>query len=408
VDNTDAERYLRLFDAARKEDRSYEQALAASVQAVLISPNFLFRVEHGDPQREQQGIRPLTDYELASRLSYFLWSSMPDEELFRLAAAGELRKPEVLDAQARRMLRSRKAKELAENFALQWLQVRDIQGAMPDPDRFPQFYRKYLPHALRQEALLLFETILAEDRSVLELIDPDFIWLNGTLAGFYGINPELANERNSSLFWHRYPLSDRRRGGVLTMGATLAATSTSTRTSPVKRGKWILETILGTPPPPPLDNVPDLDDTPAAEDGLALKEKLQRHRSDSACASCHRRMDPLGFGLENFDAIGAWRDREGPLPIEASGTLTDGSQFSGPIELKRLVIDKRREDFLHCLTEHMLTYALGRKLEPYDLGTVQKIAGSLADDDYRLSRLVVEIVTSYPFTHLKVAEAPHE
>jgi hypothetical protein len=397
-----------LFDAARTGEATFEQALATSIQAVMVSPYFLFRVETGDAQQERQGVRPLTDYELASRLSYFLWSTMPDEELLQLADSGQLHQPEVLEDQARRMLRSHKAKALSENFALQWLQVRDIQGAMPDPDRFPQFYRRYLPHALRQEALLLFETILAEDRSVLELIDPDFLWLNGTLAGFYGIRPELEDERNSSLFWHRYPLDDERRGGVLTMGATLAATSSSTRTSPVKRGKWILETILGAPPPPPLDNVPDLDDTPAAEDGLALADKLQRHRSDPACASCHRRMDPLGLGLENFDAIGAWRDREGPLPIEATGALTDGSRFSGPVELKQLIVNERRDDFLRCLTEHMLTYALGRKLEPYDLGTVQEIADDLAEDDHRLSRLVVEIVQSYPFTHLKTAEAPHE
>jgi hypothetical protein len=197
---------------------------------------------------------------------------------------------------------------------------------MPDPDRFPEFQRlKYLAHALRQEALLQFETTLVEDRSVLELVDPDYIWLNGTLASLYGINPEVAKERNSSMFWHRYPLTDKRRGGILTMGATLVATSTSTRTSPVRRGKWVLETVLGAPPPPPLDNVPDLDETPAAEDGLALKDKLERHRNDAACSSCHRRMDPLGLGLENYDAIGMWRDREGPLPIEASGMLTDGS-----------------------------------------------------------------------------------
>jgi hypothetical protein len=210
------------------------------------------------------------------------------------------------------------------------------------------------------------------------------------------------------LFWHRYPLTDKRRGGVLAMGATLAATSNSTRTSPVKRGKWILETVLGAPPPPPLDNVPDLDSTPAAQDGVALKEKLQRHRSDAACSSCHQRMDPLGLALENYDAIGAWRDREGPLPIEAGGTLSDGSRFSGPIELKKLVLEKRRDQYLRCLSQHMLTYALGRRLEPYDLRTVEGIARRLADDDYRLSRLVVEIVKSYPFQYLKTVEVSHE
>jgi hypothetical protein len=405
VDDEELQRYLPLFDAARDGGATYEQSIAASVQALLVSPHFLFRLEYGDPEREQQGVRPLTDHELATRLSYFLWSSMPDEELFRLADAEELHNPDVLEAQARRMLRSRKAKELAESFGLQWLQVRDIQGAMPDPERFPEFYKAYLPHALRQEALLLFETILAEDRSVLELIDPGYTWLNGTLAAFYGIDSERANDR---LFWRRIPLADKRRGGILAMGATLTATSTSTRTSPVKRGKWMLETVLGAPPPPPLDNVPDLDGTPAAEDGIALKEKLQRHRSDAACASCHQRMDPLGLGLENYDAIGAWRDREGPLPIEATGTLTDGTTYSGPVELKQLVLERRRDDFLRCLTGHMLTYALGRKLEPYDLATVQQIASSLHDDDYKLSRLVVGIVRSYPFNYLKTANVNDE
>lgn len=192
------------------------------------------------------------------------------------------------------------------------------------------------------------------------------------------------------------------------MGATLVATSSSTRTSPVKRGKWILETILGGPPPPPLENVPDLDSTPAAEDGLALREKLALHRSDPACASCHQRMDPLGLSLENYDAIGTWRDHEGPLPIDASGALSDGSRFSGPAELKQLVVGKRRDDYVRCLTRHMLTYALGRKLEHYDLGTIDQIARRVADDDYRLSRLVVEIVSSYPFRYLKSAEVPHE
>jgi hypothetical protein len=403
------ERYLRLFDEAQKEGASFEESVAAAVQAVLVSPNFLFRVEEGDAAREEQGVRPLTDFELAARLSYFLWSSTPDDELLALAEAGQLREPAVLEAQARRMLRSRKAKELAENFALQWLQVKNIVGAMPDPDRFPQFYRgKYLPEALRQEALLLFETILVEDRSVLELVDADYSWVNLSLGTFYGLDPAQAGLPDNSLFWVRAPVPDKRRGGVLTMGATLVATSSPARTSPVKRGKWILETILGAPPPPPLDNVPDLDSTPAAEDGLALREKLARHRSDATCASCHQRMDPLGLSLENYNAIGVWRDREGPLPIDATGMLNDGSRFSGPAELKQLVMDKRRDDFVCCLTQHMLTYALGRKLEHYDLATIQQIARRVAADDYRLSRLVVEIALSYPFCYLKTEEVQNE
>jgi hypothetical protein len=409
VEEAEIERYLRLFDAAKSEGATFEESVAAAVQAVLVSPHFLFRIEQGDAAREEQGVRPLTDFELAARLSYFLWSSTPDDELLRVAEAGELRNPAVLEAQARRMLRSRKAKELAENFALQWLQVKNIAGAMPDPDRFPQYYRgKYLPEALRQETLLLFETILVEDRSVLELVDADYSWLNLSLGMFYGLDPAQAGLPDNSLFWVRAPLPDKRRGGVLTMGSTLLATSSPARTSPVKRGKWILETILGAPPPPPLDNVPDLDSTPAAEDGLALREKLARHRSDAACASCHQRMDPLGLSLENYDAIGAWRDREGPLPIDATGTMSDGSRVCGPAELKQLVVGERRDDFVCCLTQHMLTYALGRKLEHYDLGTIHQIAERVADDHYRLSRLAVEIALSYPFRYLQTEEVPGE
>jgi hypothetical protein len=409
VEEAEIERYLWLFDEAKQEGSTFEESVAAAVQAMMVSPHFLFRVEQGDAAREEQGVRPLTDFELAARLSYFLWSSTPDDELLQLAEAGQLRDPAVLQAQARRMLRSRKAKELAENFALQWLQVKHVAGAMPDPDQFPQFYRgKHLPEALRQEALLLFETVLVEDRSVLELVDADYSWVNLSLGTFYGLDPAQAGLPDNSLFWVRAPLPDKRRGGVLTMGATLVATSSPTRTSPVKRGKWILETIMGAPPPLPLENVPDLDSTPAAEDGLALREKLARHRSDAACSSCHQRMDPLGLSLENYNAIGAWRDREGPLPIDASGTLSDGSRFSGPAELKQLVVGKRRDDFVRCLTQHMLTYALGRKLEHYDLGTIHQIARRVADDDDRLSRMVVEIVSSYSFRYLKTAEAPDE
>jgi Protein of unknown function (DUF1588)/Protein of unknown function (DUF1585) len=239
---------------------------------------------------------------------------------------------------------------------------------------------------------------------VLELIDADYSWVNLALGTFYGLDPAAAGLPDNSQFWVRARLPDKRRGGVLTMGATLVATSSPARTSPVKRGKWILETILGAPPPPPLANVPDLDSTPAAEDGLALREKLARHRSDAACASCHQRMDPLGLSLENYNAIGIWRDREGPLPIDATGTLSDGSRFTGPAELKQLLVGPRKGDFIRCLAQHMLTYALGRKLEHYDLGTIDQVARRVADDDYKLSRLVVEIVTSYPFRYLKTAE----
>jgi hypothetical protein len=408
VSNEELERYLALFDLAQSRGDSFDDALKVPIQALLVSPEFLFRIEQGDPQSAADGVRRLTDHELATRLSYFLWSTLPDDELFRLAREGRLRDPDVLEAQARRMLRSPKAKELAENFALQWLQITTVEGAMPDPERFPVFHRRYFATALRQEALLHFETIMIEDRSVLELVDADFAWLNGTLADFYGVAPGESRVQNSSLFWKRYQLTDRRRGGVLTMGGPLVITSNSTRTSPVKRGKWILETLLGAPPPPPLANVPDLDNTPPAEDGISLREKLERHRADPNCASCHRRMDPLGLALENYDAIGAWREKDGPLEIDPSATLADGASFSGAVELKDLLVHQRRDDFVRCLTEHLLTYALGRKVEYFDGPAIAEIGAAVAKDDYRFSTLISEIVRSHPFRHVRALEVSHE
>lgn len=394
------ERYLKLYDLAVERGEPFYRALKVPLQAVLVSPHFLFRVEGG--QAAGDGVVPLTDFELASRLSYFLWSTMPDEQLLSLARQGRLREPEVLDQQARRMLRSPKAKELAENFALQWLQLTHVSGAMPDPERFPQFYRmKSLPIAMRQEALLLFEAVMIEDRSVLDLVDADFAYLNSTLAQFYGIPPIDPNGQ----LWHRYSLPDRRRGGVLTLAAVLTTTSSPMRTSPVKRGKWVLEAILGAPPPPPLPNVPDLENSPVA-DGTTLRRKLEQHRADPACASCHRRMDPIGLGFENYDAVGAWRDVEGGAPIDAAATLLDGTAFNGPAEFKSLLRTSRKRDFVRCFTEHLLSYALGRRLEYYDAATVQEIGAALEKKDYRFSELVAEVVKSHPFRHLRKGEGP--
>lgn len=406
ADEDELARYLALYDLAAERGADHEAALKLPLQAVLASPHFLFKVESGVAGEEQGGVRPLSDYELATRLSYFLWSSMPDEELFRLADQGRLRDREVLRQQTRRMLQDLRVKELIENFPLQWLQITNILGASPDAQRFPHFHRqKNINEVLRREALLLFETVVVEDRSVLDLVDPDFAWLNGTLADYYGVQPGASQVRNSGLFWKRYPITDRRRGGVLTMGAPLVVTSDTVRTSPVRRGKWVLETLLGAPPPPPLDNVPDLDNTPPAEDGVSLRRKLELHRADARCASCHRRMDPLGFALENYDAAGAWRDADGPLPIDATGELADGTRLDGPVALKDLLTGERREDFVRCLTEHLLTYALGRKLEHYDLAPVSEIVAKTAADEYRVSTLFVEIVQSYPFRYMRPAAA---
>jgi hypothetical protein len=402
------DRYLTLYDAASQRGEPFASALKLPVQAMLVSPHFLFRAEHGIAAEEQDGLRPLSDHELAARLSYFLWSSMPDEELLRLADEGKLRDADVLEAQARRMLRHRYSKELGEQFGMQWMGVNGIRSAMPFPDLYPEYYKlKYISEAMQLEALLLFETILIEDRSVLDFLDPGFTWLNGTMIGFYDLDVDAADA--SSIFWQRYELPDKRRGGVLTLGGTMLATALAARTSPVKRGQWVLDALLGSPPPPPPPNVEQLDETAAVADTASLRERLQQHRSDPSCASCHRRMDGIGFGLENFDAIGAWRDREANgRAIDASGTLADGASFDGVVQLKELLVTKRRGEFLRCLTEKMMTFALGRKLEYSDDAAVANIVEQLERDDYRFSSLVVGIVRSEPFRFAKAAALKDE
>lgn len=390
-------RYHGLYREAVEAGQSFEAALKVPIQAMLVSPHFLFRVELGLPEATADGLRPLTDHELATRLSYFLWSSMPDEELMRLADAGRLRDPGVLEEQARRMLRHRYSKELGEQFGMQWLQINGIQAAMPFPDLYPEFYqRKYLPVALQVETMLLFDTILIEDRSVLEFIDPGYTWLNDTLIDFYQLD-RAGVRAPGRAFWQRMELPDKRRGGVLAMGSTMLATSLAERTSPVKRGQWVLETLLGAPQPPPPDNVEELDATAAVAESVSLRERLERHRADAACAVCHRRMDPLGFGLENFNAIGKWRDSDGGKPLDTTGTLIDGSTFNGVVELKELLVNQRRDEFLRCLTQKMMTYALGRKLEYSDDAAIEAIVERLKQNDYRFSELVVGIVLSEPF-----------
>lgn len=404
----EVDRYLTLYTAAAKRGEPFESAIKVPVQAMLVSPYFLFRAEYGVEAEERDGLRPLNDHELATRLSYFLWSTMSDEELGRLADEGKLRDPDVLEAQARRMLRHRFSKELGKQFGMQWLGLNGIRGAMPFPDRYPDFYRlKYLPEAMQTEALLLFETILVEDRSVLDFLDPGFTWLNETMIRYYGLDVK-GTEAPSSIFWQRYELPDMRRGGVLTMGGTMLATSLAERTSPVKRGQWVLDTLLGAPPPPPPPAVEELDKTAAAAENLTLRERLERHRADPGCASCHRHMDGIGFGLENFDAIGKWREKDGGKPIDARGALADGTSFDGVVELKELLVTKRRDEFLRALTEKMLTFALGRKIEYSDAPAVARIVDQLKKDNYRFSTLVAGIVRSEPFRYARASALKNE
>jgi hypothetical protein len=382
-------RLLGIVLSAESDGESEDSALRRGLQAVLVSPHFLFRVglEHeGDSSSARL---PENDFDLASRLSYFLWSSMPDDELFRLAAQGTLRCRENLEAQVVRMLHDPRAHALAENFGGQWLQTRKLGDFVPDPVLFPDFDES-LRSAMLEETRLFCVSIQDEDRSVLEFLDADSTFVNERLARHYGI-PGVQGEGI-----RRVTLPGSSRGGVLTQASILTATSNPTRTSPVKRGKWILENILGTPPSPPPSGVEALKEGAGSAASGPLRERMERHRTDRACASCHERMDPLGFGLENFDAIGGWRTHEGTRPIDASGKVAGGGSFRGPVELRAALLS-RRDAFARCLAEKMLTYALGRGLDRADRRAVDRIVARLARDGYRYSSLVLAIVESQPF-----------
>ena len=394
---TDAEieRLLGFVDIAMKENAGFLEGMQVAIQAALCSPRFLFRWEL-DPESMQPGdVRDLTDYEVASRLSYFVWSSMPDDELLALARNGELGKNGNVGKQAARMLQDWKAKAFVENFAGQWLQIRNMYDVAIDPDAFPRWDDSLKP-AMEQETQRFFEAVMKENRPVTELLDADFTFLNEKLARFYGIDGVKGDE------FQRVTLPPgSARGGVLTQASVLLATSTPTRTSPVIRGKWILEQILGTPPPPPPPDVPPLSEQPQTDQSASLRQRLEQHRSSPDCAGCHSQMDPLGFALENFDATGAWRDKDGKFPIDASGKVRgeQGKSFNGARELKAVL--KENKKFVRCLTEKMMTYALGRGLEYFDKCAVTAIAGDLPKSDNRFGALVNAIVTSDPFLKRK-------
>jgi hypothetical protein len=382
------EPYLRLVTLAQNDGDSFEEGICLALQGVLVSPHFLFRIEKDPAPRTGLAARPVSEHELASRLSYFLWSSTPDDELLRVADQRRLRRPAVLRAQVRRMLLDPRSAALVENFGGQWLEFRKLESLRPDPERFPAF-EEYLRLSMRRETELFFQHLILEDRSILDFLDGNYTYLNERLAAFYGIEGVRGPE------FRRVDLSGTARGGVLTQASVLTVSSYATRTSPVLRGRWILENILNAPPPPPPPDVPVLDEAKLGE-SVSLRDQLEAHRSNPVCASCHTRMDALGFALENFDAIGAWRTTEGKLPIDASASLPDGRTFSGPEELKA-ILKADREEFAECMTEKLLTYALGRGLERYDRRTVRTIAANLEKHDYRFSGLVLEIVDSLPF-----------
>lgn len=389
VKTEEVERLLKLFDLAFRQEDKFESAIKLPMKAVLVSPHFLYRIE--DDPKNPNDIRTINDFEFATRLSYFLWSTMPDEELYQSAERGELRKPAVLEAQVKRMLKDPRAKALAENFAGQWLELRNLAELAPDRAYFRD-WNESLRAAMIREAELYFDHVVKDDRSILEFLDSDYSFLNGRLARHYGIDNVYGID------FSKVKLPDNRRGGILTMGATLSVTSNPTRTSPVKRGKWILENILGTPPPPPAPEAGDL--PPTAELKGTLRQQMEQHRADPKCAVCHAKLDPLGFGLENFDGIGAWRTRDNKQAIDSSGVLPGGEKFSGPAELRKVLLGKA-DMFRRCFAEKLTTYALGRGLEYYDKCALDDIVATGQAGGDRFSAVVLAIVKSDPFQKRK-------
>ncbi len=385
VETAEVDSLFALFAEAEKRGDSFDDAIRFAMRAVLVSPHFLFRIE----VPRDAGAQPVNDYELASRLSYFLWSSMPDDALFQIAAEQKLNDPATLKAQTRRMLRDPKARAFAENFAGQWLRVNELQtSAQPDANKFPE-YTAAVRDAMAAEPVEFFHTLLRENGSILTLLDADYTYANETLAKFYGL--DFKGEG-----FQRVALRDGNRGGVVTMGAVLTITSYPQRTSPVLRGKWILEEILDAPAPPPPPIVQSLPPNDKVRDGLTFRQQLEKHRADENCAGCHKRLDPLGFGLENFDAIGRWRTEIAGQPVDASGEMVTGEKFAGPVELKKILL-AHKDEFARNVTGRMFGYALNRGLESYDVPIVRHAAKVLAASDYRVESLVMEIVKSYPF-----------
>ncbi|HEY8518788.1 MAG TPA: DUF1592 domain-containing protein [Gammaproteobacteria bacterium] len=389
---------MRFYESGR-ERGTFETGVQNALRVILASPAFLFRTEP-DPEGVAPGtVYPVSDLALASRLSFFLWSSLPDDELLAAAEQGRLSDPAEYERQVRRMLADPRAESLVENFAAQWLYLRNLKSVQPDVEEFPNFDDN-LRQAMRRETELLFESIMREDRSVVELLTADYTFVNERLARHYGI-PNVYGSH-----FRRIDVPDPNRRGLLGHASILTVTSYPNRTSPVLRGKWILENVLGTPPPPPLPNVPALEENVAGKPPRTLRERLEEHRKNPICASCHDVMDPIGLGLENFDAVGRWRTVEAGGPVDASGRLADGTPIDGPVALRE-ALTARPEQFVSLMTEKLLTYALGRGLEPFDMPTVRNIVRAAAKDDYRFSSLILAVANSVPF-RMKIAAEPAE
>jgi hypothetical protein len=399
VDAAEVTRYLALFQAAQQRGDSYEQSILYALQAVLISPHFLFKTEQPNTTGKA---RLVPAYEMANRLSYFLWGSMPDEALLRQASRGTLRDPDTLRTEMIRMLRSERSREFAENFVEQWLSTRELgRDIKPDATMFPDYYEPEVISGIRYEPILFFHEVFTENLSLLSFIDSNWTIMSTKLQKFYGY-PKTEGLRQQP---KRVDLPENsRRGGLMGMSAVLAVSSVPTRTSPVLRGKWILESFLGTPPPPPAPNVPPLEGE-SKEAPKTVRERLTLHRQNPNCASCHAKIDPWGFALENYDVVGRWRDLDAGKPIDAKGELVDGTTFTGPEELRKVLMD-RKELFLRNLTAKMMGYALGRSLTLEDYCAVDQIVDKLKKEYYSAHALVREVIWSTPFRYQAAEAAP--
>jgi mono/diheme cytochrome c family protein len=386
VTKADTDRLMTFYRSGRAKG-NFDSGIQMALRRLLASPTFVFRVEEDRPAAAG-AIQPVSDIELASRLSFFLWSSIPDDTLLDVASRGELRKPGVLEREVRRMIADPRADSFVRNFTGQWLHTRNLRTVMPNHDEFPDF-DDTLRDAFQRETELFFETIFRGDRSVLELLTADYTFVNERLAKHYGIPYVYGSQ------FRRVTLTNDARRGLLGKGGLLMVTSRADRTAPVLRGKWILENVLGTPPPPPVPNVPPLEGSDS-EAPRTLRQRMERHRASPSCASCHKVMDPLGFALENFDATGAWRTREAGGPLDASGQLADGTSVDGVVALRKALV-ARSDVFVRTLTEKLMTYALGRGLQAYDMPVVRDITRKAGRQDYRFSGIIMGIVNSPPF-----------
>jgi hypothetical protein len=393
VTDADVIPLFNLYRQSRTESADFDESIGNALQAVLVSPDFLFRIERDRKGAAPGSPQPLANYELASRLSFFLWSSIPDDDLLK----ANLKDPAVRIAQLDRMMQDPRSEAFIQNFGGQWLYLRTLTGAKPDADIFANFDED-LRFAFRRETELLLGSILRNGDSVLDLLSANYTFLNQRLAEHYKI-PNVYGAH-----FRRVDLHDSPRGGLLGQGSILTVTSYPNRTSVVQRGKWVLDNLLGSAPPPPPPDVPELQ--AKAKDGrkLTLREAMQEHRGNGMCASCHARMDPIGFALENFNAVGEWRPDDAGLPIDAKGKFPNGSEFDGPAGLKKLLVEKHRDEFVHTIAEKLLIYALGRSLEPYDQPTVRAITAKAARENYRLQAFIAAIVESTPFQFRRTSE----